>query len=336
MDFDYSVDTHKMREKLQEFPSQIMDAAHIAMRGLESLSPSFDKIVLLGMGASGVACSVIQDYLRASRIPIPVIVQKDYAHIEYENALVFVMSYSGNTEETIDAYRFLARRGRNTCVVVTSGGKLAQLAPMFQSTLLQVPSGLSPRLALGYMVIPAYITLLKTRVLPADPVALKQTESALSKDVYEGFAKDLVSKLENRIPVVYSSSLFSSTSYFWKTVLNETAKTIAFANVVPELCHNELEAYSDLSPIATDALYVLLLKDLQDEPRVKQKMDGVKLHLKEHKHHVAEVTMRGEHLLARMFSLQYLGLWVAYYLALAKKVDPTPISRIEAFKAKYK
>ncbi len=325
-----------MREKLQSFPQQIMESAHIALRNLSDFSPSFDKIILLGMGGSGVVCTMLQDYLRALRIPIPVIVHKDYAHIEYENALVFVISYSGDTEETIDAYRSLARRGRNTCVVITSGGKLAQLAPMFSSTLMQVPGGLMPRLALGYLFIPAYIALIKAKVIATDPLALKQTEQALSKDVYEAFAKDLVGKLENRIPVVYSSSLFSSTSYFWKTSFNETAKTVAFANVIPELCHNELEAYSDLSQIADDALYILILKDLQDESRVRHKMDGLKSVLKNQGQHVAEVAMRGEHLLARLFSLQYLGMWVAYYLALLKKVDPYPIQTIHSFKQKYK
>jgi len=47
---------------------------------------------------------------------------------------------------------------------------------------------------------------------------------------------------------------------------------------------------------------------------------------------VLEVESEGQSLLARMFSLIYLGDWTSYYLAILNGVDPTPVKVIEYLK----
>jgi glucose/mannose-6-phosphate isomerase len=49
--------------------------------------------------------------------------------------------------------------------------------------------------------------------------------------------------------------------------------------------------------------------------------------------HIIQVKSEGETLLARMFSLIYLGDWVSYYLAVLNGVDPTPVKVIDYLKS---
>jgi len=48
--------------------------------------------------------------------------------------------------------------------------------------------------------------------------------------------------------------------------------------------------------------------------------------------HITEVWSEGNGLLARMFSLIYLGDWVSYYLAILHEEDPTPVAVINYLK----
>jgi glucose/mannose-6-phosphate isomerase len=335
MNFNYALDTKDVRQILLDFPSQFTQALQFSLRSLDSFNPIFDKIVLVGMGGSGIACRIMKDYLASLSLRIPVILHQDQITPEYENALVFIVSYSGNTDETIDAYRVLAKR-KNTCVVITSGGRLEQVASLYKSPYVKVPSGIPPRFALGYLVTPILIALSKAKVIPTEPLLISQIVSSLSKDVYEPFAKDLVEKLEDKIPLIYASQTLGSTAYAWKCLFNETAKSVAFYNVVPEMCHNELEMFSDNSPFLKGALYAIILKDIADESKVKRKLEAIKDTIKSKQKNAVEVVMRGEHILARLISLVYLGCWVSYYLALLKGVNPHEILTIESFKSRIK
>ena len=43
---------------------------------------------------------------------------------------------------------------------------------------------------------------------------------------------------------------------------------------------------------------------------------------------VIEVNSVGKELLARIFSLVYIGDFVSFYLAILNKIDPTPVERV--------
>ena len=51
---------------------------------------------------------------------------------------------------------------------------------------------------------------------------------------------------------------------------------------------------------------------------------------------VEEVFTKGEYLLSRIFSGIYYGDFASYYLALANRTDPTPVTVIENLKKKLK
>ena len=51
---------------------------------------------------------------------------------------------------------------------------------------------------------------------------------------------------------------------------------------------------------------------------------------------IEEIFTRGNSLLSKMFSAVYYGDFASYYLALANRVDPTPVTVIENLKKKLK
>ena len=57
-------------------------------------------------------------------------------------------------------------------------------------------------------------------------------------------AKDLARRLHGHVPLVYGAGLSAPAARRWKTQLNENAKAMAFWAELPELDHNEIEAWA--------------------------------------------------------------------------------------------
>jgi glucose/mannose-6-phosphate isomerase len=93
--------------KIANFHEQIKDAVSIG----ENFNPKFsakkiNKIVLTGLGGSAIAGDLLRSYL-SDEIKVPIIVNRDYFLPKFvdDKTLLVVSSYSGNTEETISAYK---------------------------------------------------------------------------------------------------------------------------------------------------------------------------------------------------------------------------------------
>ncbi len=100
---------------------------YVVRRGISGLPKREDieNVVVIGMGGSGIAGDVLQA-VASPLLPVPVTVVKHYEcpHFVNESSLVFAVSCSGRTEETIEAATDAALAGAKL-VVVTSGGELA-------------------------------------------------------------------------------------------------------------------------------------------------------------------------------------------------------------------
>ena len=119
-----------------------------------------DSILVLGMGGSGVSGDVVQAIVE-ERLPLPIRTLKHYGPLPGwvgPNTLVFAVSYSGTTEETIAALTEAQRRGAR-CVTVSSGGALEEMASSAGSAHVKIPSGLQPRASLGYLTLPMIAVL---------------------------------------------------------------------------------------------------------------------------------------------------------------------------------
>lgn len=337
-------DPGKMLEALWKLPEQCIEALNIGRKmEIPAEYSSVANIVVTGLGGSAIG----GDFLRifaGSRATIPVIVNRDYNLPKFvdEKTLLFAVSYSGNTEETLNAYSQARDKGAKI-IALTNGGKLRQLAEKDGYPVIVVPAGISPRAATGYLLIPTLAVLEKLGLLEnlskeIDEMitVIKNSREKLNPEVpvSKNPAKQLAQKLFNKLPVIWASGGNTEVvATRWKGQINENAKAPAYWNVFPELNHNEIVGFEEPAEMLKN-LEIIILRDKDDHPRVKQRMDISQDIIKNIVSDITEIWSEGEGQLARMFSLTYTGDFVSVYLAVLYGIDPTPVKNIDYLKNK--
>jgi glucose/mannose-6-phosphate isomerase len=337
-----SADPHGMMALTLDFPAQCKRALELAMEWrLPQLPREPRLIVVSGMGGSGIG----GDYLRAlfeAEGNLPVLVVRDYhlPHCVDAHTLVFTVSYSGNTEETLACYREAHARGA-MIVAISSGGELQARAQQDGVPHLQVPGGQPPRTALGYLFLPMVALCERWGLLPDMQHAHTRTLQRLTQardhwginlPTEENPAKQLAVALHGKLPLLYGSGGYRAiVATRWKGQFNENAKQHAFANTFPELNHNEILGWVGAKRQASN-FAVVALRDPDESLQIRTRLtvtrgligDAAEWH---------EVWAEGESLLERLLSLTYLGDFVSLYLAYLIGVDPYAIDYIDHLKA---
>lgn len=339
------MDPQNMYNRVFDFPEQMLDALKI-VRGWKVSArdfPGVANIVVAGMGGSAIGGDLTRSYL-ANRLVMPMTVCRNYSLPEFvdDESLVIVSSYSGNTEETLSALNDALER-KAMIAAITTGGMLSEIARLNEIPLATLPEGLQPRAALGYSFVPIVALLDKVGIVAGmtDEVSeaaesLKVFRESYIEDVPvdDNPAKYLASRIHQRIPIVYSGAGITETvAMRWKGQFCENSKNMAFANTFPEFNHNELVGYAEaLKPLA-DRLVVVMLRDEDDHPKIKRRMEIVRGIIDELEIEVIDIDSAGEAPMTRMFSLIQLGDFASCYLAVLNGVDPTPVEAIEKLKA---
>ena len=337
------LDQGGMYDRIYDSPSQFKDALQ---RTRNVRIPDWDKddvnnIIVAGLGGSAIGGDLVRSYL-ADRLKIPIFICRNYTLPNFvdSSSLVFVSSYSGNTEETLSAFEDASGKGARL-ICMTSNGKVGNIASRKRIPCVSLPEGYQPRAALGYSFVPVLAMLERLGFVDGEEknineagefLASNRDKYALEIDADKNEAKKLAMKLHRKLPVVYAScDRFDAVSTRWKGQLCENAKMLAFNNVFPEFNHNELVGWKVLSDYRDD-LIVVILKDREDHPRIKARMEIVRRIIEEQKVEVVEEKSSGENLLSRMFSLIQLGDFVSFYLAVLNKEDPSPVEVIDYLK----
>ena len=289
---------------------------------------SYDKIVVSGMGGSSIAGAILQSYMWKSKIPV--FLSRDYSVPEFadRNTLVFSVSYSGNTEETISALRTAFGKGC-TVIAVTSGGKLLRKFMEEKLPYLEVPSGLQPRASLAYQLVPVLKVLGLLGLIPDPSQDVRKAIAALRDASYGDQAKSLAGKLTGRVPIVYASERLYPVAYRWKTQFNENSKIHAFSGAFSEINHNELVGYSNLNA----SYHVIILEDQEDHRRIRARIGLTKKIISEKEVPSTQIMIRGDNILTRLLSAVHIGDLTSVYLAMLTNTDPEPVEIIEGFKA---
>lgn len=290
---------------------------------------SYKKFVVCAMGGSNHAT----DILRAWKTNIVVLVHRDYGVPNLQDTnerLIIACSYSGNTEETIDAFQTALKRNLPVAVV-TKGGKLLELAREAGAPYIMIPdSDIQPRSAIGFM----FMSLLKLMGSESDlSEAFKLADTLHPQDLLET-GRALAQKFVGKAPLIYASARNFAVANNWKIKMNENAKVPAFANVLPELNHNEMNGFDggETTKQLIKNFYVIMLKDADDDPRILKRFD-ILCNLYEARGLAVEmVDCVGSTRLEKMFSSLILADWVSYFLAQNYGIDPEPVPMVEEFK----
>ncbi|MDQ3645505.1 MAG: bifunctional phosphoglucose/phosphomannose isomerase [Actinomycetota bacterium] len=339
------LDSEGVLEAVERFSDQVREAWYIglAAEGLPDAT-GVDSILVLGMGGSGVSGDVVQSIVE-ERLPIPFRVIKSYGPLPHwvgRNTLVFAVSYSGSTEETLAALEEAHQRGARI-VTISSGGPLAELASRYGVTHVGIPAGLQPRASLGYLTLPVLAVLSQMELVPdaaEDVEEAVEVLGALATRCHrkvprsDNPAKDLAARIGGKIPVVYGGyGLGATAAMRFKSDLNEYGKTPAFWHFLPELDHNEIVGWNQLSELTRASFVLIMLRDPQDHERIARRFDITSRLIEASFAEVVTVTAEGTSALARILSLVFVTQVAAIYVGLAYGVDPGPVEVIQKLKA---
>jgi glucose/mannose-6-phosphate isomerase len=341
MDMVKRVDSSDMLSKLMTFGQQCQSAIKIGSTvSIPNDVKTFSNIVVTGLGGSAIGGDLLRAYL-GDTISVPIEVNRNYTLPRYVSArsLLFVVSYSGNTEETLSAFDIAVQRDV-PLICITSGGRLAERASEEGKEIVRLPGGYPPRTALGYLFFPMLTILAGVGFQISGEAEMDETAAILlekakqyhpSVPVDENRAKQLATRLHDSIPLLYASERLYPVARRWQTQIDENGESLAHSNVFPELNHNEIMSWEWLSHYR-HLFSPVLFRDQEDPPLVRRRMDISAEMLESDGFSPLEVRSEGESRLARMFSLIYLGDFVSFYMAVLRGVDPTPVVRIESLK----
>lgn len=315
-------------EAIKNFNQQF--AYKPAVGNAAKLKP-FKRLIVAGMGGSNLA----PELLKIRNPKLEVIAHRNYGLPNLgkkvlKESLIVASSYSGNTEETIDAFN-LAVRKNYPVAAISIGGKLLDLARKRKKPYIQLPdTRVQPRLALGF----AALALLK---LTGDKAAMKEARDLaelLKPAPLERAGKDLAKKLKSFVPVIYASERNRAITYNWKIKMNETGKIPAFANVFPELNHNEMTGFDvkEATQELSKNFHFIFLKDPDDHLKISKRMNITERLYRERGLPVEVLILSGKTKFHKIFSSLALADWTSYYIAKELGVEPEQVPMVEEFK----
>lgn len=332
-------------KKIHERDAQ--DALGVAARQWQYLDKAFtaqfvptdpiENVVLAGMGGSALPGVILQAW---PQVAVPFEIVRNYTLPPYVNGgtLFISSSYSGNTEETLEALSHAEAQGAQI-VVIAAGGKLAEVARAKNYPLFEIPAGVQPRMAAFYFLSafvkilqPLGLTVQDTSELPAAGDWLKQQISGWEPTVptAKNRAKQIALELMGKTVIMYAGPLLFAAANKWKISMNENAKNTAWVNQYPEFNHNEFIGWSS-HPVDKPFAVVEIRSNLE-HPRVRKRFEVSERLLSGRRPAPLVVEPEGTTLLQQLAWSIALGDFVSIYLALLNGVNPTPVDLVEKFK----
>jgi glucose/mannose-6-phosphate isomerase len=339
-----ATDSQGMLAATLALPEQVAAAADRS-KGLSGL-PSIDDItsvVVLGMGGSGIAGDIVAA-VAGPFMPVPVVVAKSYELPAFvgDGTLVFAVSFSGDTEETVEATSEAAVQGAKV-VVVSGGGELTRLGDAWGSPMVGVPDDIpQPRAAVGALAIPPLIVLEQIGLFPGARRWVDEAVRGLAarRDELTGddtIVTDLARRIGRTIPLIYGGSAVGAVAaQRWKTQMNENAKIPAFWNAQPELCHNEIAGWGQHGDLTRQAITLVALRHDFEHPQVMRRFELVFQMVDEVVADIAQIKARGEGQLAQLLDLILVGDMTSLQLALNEGIDPGPVPALDDIKLALK
>ena len=301
---------------------------------------SYENLLIMGMGGSGVAGDVMK-VLSNEISDKNIIVHKEYSipkqFLKFRPLCLFI-SYSGNTEETLSGISD-AKKNNLDWIVISSGGKLIDIAQNESKEYIKIPSGLQPRAAFGYLTLAIsrildivegsdYVSQLNEASSYLDKLTEKAEESDINK-----LSLNICESINKKTVIIYSGTNMSKVvSSRWKTQINENAKSKAFVGYLPEVHHNEILSWDADIDGSKKNYIVILIRDRNEHVQISKRFEFTKELIGE-KVNIVEVNLNNqESTLKTLLELVLLGDLVSLNLANKLTIDPENIDTIENLK----
>ena len=335
-------DKSNMYSKVCNFPNYFEESIKISEASNLEVKGNVKEVVTCGMGGSAISLELARALVLEDLI-VPFTVVRDYflpKHVN-ENSLIYVSSYSGDTEETVSCLREAIKR-KSKIVAVSSNGEVESICKKNNLVFIKIPRNLPPRAAFPYLFLPLIVSLLKNNlVLEKERILrdvystvelLKSNLTSIKLEVSEekNESKKLAKILFNSVPVIYGYGVMGSVALRFKQQVNENAKSFAVFNSFPELNHNEFEGVRFLNLVNP---VLLLLRFSQEPERVKKRIEITKKILNRFYGKTLELRGAGSTTFQEALSLMLKLDMASVYLALLRGIDPSPTHNIDELKS---
>jgi glucose/mannose-6-phosphate isomerase len=333
-----ALDSGHMLADVLALPEQLGDALwRVESAAIEPVDTP-GGLIVAGMGSSAIGGALARAALtdHASR---PILAARGYGLPAWTtpDTTVLCASYSGNTEETLACYESAGALGARR-IVVTTGGRLGELARADRVPVIPIPGGFQPRAAVAYLLISALEVAAMCGAGPRLAAEIDVTASHLEALVVEwgpeapadAAPKQLARELHGSVPVIAGAGLTTPIAYRWKTQINENAGIPAFAGELPELDHNEIAGWmgaAGLGPFSA-----VFLDDCDSHPRLRARIELTERLIGSRASVSRVIATAGESALERVCSLVLFGDLLSVYLAALNETDPTAAPPLEELK----
>ncbi|HLC39135.1 MAG TPA: bifunctional phosphoglucose/phosphomannose isomerase [Patescibacteria group bacterium] len=327
------IDTKNTRKYIAELGPQIQLGWSSAQKLIiPSFYPNTSKVVILGMGGSGIAGALVQALLKKEN-PHPIIIHRDYGVPAFvdNKTLVIAVSHSGGTEEVLDGFVAAFSKGAKL-IAITTGGKLESLAKKYRAPLYKYQSDApQPRAAMGYgfgailgvMKKIGLMSELAQKDIDEAIVILNQVNENLKPENKTGrnLAKRIANQIFGSVPFVWSAENLEEVARRWKCQFNENSKYSSYFEALPELNHNTI---ADLDFPKPNPIYVLILQSKYYNPRIHKRIGICReiLDKKEIPNLLVNLELKCS-ALAEMLAYVLLGDYTSFYLGILHEVDPS-------------
>ncbi len=322
-----------MRELILQFTDQLRDAISIGEKfeAPENIS-EIRNVLICGLGGSGIGGEIAKDLsIDEAKYPIEACKNYDIPGWVDEYTLCICSSYSGNTEETLEAYS-QAKKKNAQIAVITSGGKILELAEKNGNPHIVVPGGMPPRGALAYSLTQQLILLEAYGIIPKKYIKeLKHVPDFLDahKEGIQAEAAEIANVAKDYIPMIYVNDGWGAVATRWRQQFNENSKMLAWERVIPEMNHNELVGWAD----TRDTVLPIFITTESDLKKNKKRMKLVEEIISEKVPHYMIVEAKGKNKIEQCFYLINLGDYISMDMADLRKVDAMEINVINYLKS---
>ncbi len=322
-----------MRNLVALFTTQLRDAIKIGEKAtLTETERSFSNIVITGVGGSGIGGTIVSEII-SSQSKIPIVINKNYFLPEFvnENTLVIVSSYSGDTEEALEAFAS-AQEKKAKIVCITSGGKILEISKEKKIDHIVLPDGFPPRSCLSYSLIQIFFILHNFRIindifkkdLQASVELIEKEEEDIQKK-----AQEVAQMLFKKFPIIYSPAGYEGVAIRFRQQLNENSKILTYHNTIPEMNHNELVGWTEKN----DNLAVIIFRNDSDYNRISKRIEITKEIISKYTSNITEIYSKGDSIIEKTLYHIHIGDWISVMLAEIKKIDPEEIDIIDYLKS---
>lgn len=338
-----AVDSLGMLDAALGLPEQVERAAATAAEVDLPDPAGVGSVVVMGMGGSGIGgdvCAAVAG--PASRVPIVVSKHYECPGFVGPDTVVFAVSFSGNTEETVAAATDAVGRGARV-VVLAAGGELERLAGEWGASFVPVDGTIPmPRAALGAVSVPLLVALERLGLAEGldAQVAAAVDQLRRRRDGRSGPSDEtvrLAHAIGRTLPLVYGGgALGEVAAWRWKGQFNENPKVPAWANRVPELTHNELAGWAQHGDVTRQVFSLLFLRHDFEHPHIDTRFGFVADMCDEVVSQILTVRAEGDGPLAQLMDLVLVGDLVTLQMSFDAGVDPGPIPVLDDLKAVLK